>query len=74
MNQANLQTSPRLRRALEVLQQSPEGVTTRQWIERANICACNSVAAELRANGIKVECVFEGRRNGSSVFRYMVAQ
>ncbi len=73
MNQASLKTSPRLRRALAVLREFPAGVTTRQWIQRANICACNSIAAELRANGVKIQCLFEGRRNGAAIFRYREA-
>lgn len=74
MNQASIKTSPRLRRALAVLREFPGGVTTRQLIQRANVCAVNSIISELRANGVKVRCVFEGRRNGSAVFRYAIAQ
>ncbi len=74
MNQASLKTSPRLRRALKVLREHPAGVTTRQLIQRANVCAVNSIISELRANGVKIQCLFEGRRNGAAIFRYMVAQ
>lgn len=71
---AKLDKSPRLQRALAVLREYPGGVTTRQWIQRANICACNSVAAELRALGYPVVCKYEGRgRGGSSIFRYTLA-
>ncbi len=70
MNQASLKTSPRLRRALAALQRNPNGLTTRGWIREANICACNSIAAELKANGVPITCHHEGRRNGASLFRY----
>ena len=73
MNQANIKTSQRLRRALAALKAAPEGLTTRQLIQRAKVCAVNSVASELRANGIRVDCLNEGRRNGSSIFRYKLA-
>jgi hypothetical protein len=71
---ANLAKSPRLQRALKALQDNPGGLTTRQWIQVADICACNSVAAELRAAGIPVECSFVGRSvHGSSVFKYRLS-
>lgn len=72
---ASVKTSERLQRALAVLREYPGGVTTRQWINRANICACNSVAAELRAQGYPITCTFEGRNvRGSSVFRYRLGE
>ena len=30
--------------------------TTRDLIRKANVCAVNSCIAELRANGIQIEC------------------
>ena len=68
---ANLQTSPRLQRDLRALQAHPEGLTTRQLIQEANVCACNSIAAELRANGYRIACRPEGRSpDGASIYRY----
>ena len=55
MNAARLKTSKRLQRTLKVLREA-KGVelTTRQLMRRANICAVNSVIAELRANGCEI--------------------
>jgi hypothetical protein len=73
MRYAHLRTSPRLQRALAALRAHPGGLTTREWIQEADICACNSIAAELKANGIPVECRYEGRSHGgASVFRYVL--
>lgn len=66
--------SPRLKRALAALREFPGGLTTRQWIEAADICACNSIASELRACGIPVECLHEGKKNGANVFRYKLKE
>lgn len=75
LHYAKLESSPRLQRALASLREHPKGLTTRQWIDRADICACNSVAAELRKNGYNVTCGFEGRSpTGSSVFRYRLVE
>ena len=66
MNHAHLATSPRLQRALAVLRaRRGRWTTTRTLLRAANICAVNSVIAELRENGIAVECeqrVEGGRR------------
>ena len=72
MNYARIQKSPRLERALKALQDAGKaGLTTRQWIAAADICACNSIAAEIKANGIPIICSFEGCGvGGSSIFRY----
>lgn len=68
---ANLQTSPRLQRALAALQAHPRGLTTMEWIREAGICAVNSCAAELRANGYRVICKPEGKSaEGASIYRY----
>lgn len=56
MNAARLSESPRLRRVLEALERNPKGLTTRGLILEANVCAVNSCAAELRANGVPISC------------------
>lgn len=54
MHSAKLKTSKRLQRTLKVLRQGK--ATTRQIIRKAHVCAVSSVIAELRANGIRIEC------------------
>ena len=54
MHSAKLETSQRLQRTLAVLKQGK--ATTRQIIRKAHVCAVNSIIAELRANGIRIEC------------------
>jgi hypothetical protein len=61
LHYSNAATSPRLRRALAALREYPAGLTTRQWLRKAHICAVNSVAAELRAQGYPVLCTPEGK-------------
>ncbi|PWE29993.1 hypothetical protein DDZ14_16260 [Maritimibacter sp. 55A14] len=56
MHHASLSTSPRLQRALHVLQEAQGWLSTRTLIRRAHICAVNSVIAELRENGAEIEC------------------
>ena len=60
MNAARLHKSGRLMRTLRELADGREH-TTRELIEAADVCAVNSIAAELRANGIKVACRCIGR-------------
>lgn len=69
---AILKDSPRLQRALEALKKAGlVGLTTREWIQKANICAVNTIAAELKANGIPVVCKAQGRSpDGANVYRY----
>lgn len=63
MHAAKLETSPRLRRALTVLEgRRGEWIGTRTLIREARICAVNSVIAELRVNGCVIEC--EQRKHG----------
>ena len=51
--------SPRLQRMLALLQQGGR-YTTRDIVMQAHVCAVNSIAAELRENGVPVHC----KRNG----------
>ena len=69
MNAARLQQSPRLQRVLAVLSDHKPH-TTRDLVLRANVCAVNSVIAELRANGLPVECECLGR----GLFAYRLVQ
>lgn len=55
MHAAKLEDSPRLRRVLGVLSDGKEH-TTLDIATRARVCAVNSCIAELRENGVKVEC------------------
>lgn len=65
MRYGRLKTSPRLQRALKALQDAPGELSTLEWAKAANICAVNSIAAELRANGADISCrqiVQDGQR------------
>ena len=55
MKHANIHNSDRLQRVLAVLMDR-KAHTTRDLIRKANVCAVNSCIAELRANGIQIEC------------------
>ena len=55
MHAATLGKSPRLRRVLAVLCDGREH-STRDLVIEANVCAVNSIIAELRANGFLVTC------------------
>jgi hypothetical protein len=71
MHAADLSRSPRLRRVLDVLKAHPDsGMTTLELVHWTGSCAVHSDIAELRANGIKVGCTYEGTRNGRRVYRY----
>ena len=72
MHAASLARSPRLQRTLAALRDNPAGLTTMELIDRAKVCAVNSIAAELRENGIKVECLPVAGRKG--VYRYRLEE
>lgn len=59
LHAARLSKSDRLMRVLTVLQSGGEH-TTRDIIQKAAVCAVNSIIAELRANGINIECERRG--------------
>lgn len=59
MNSANIEKSSRLQRVLGVLQDGKRH-STRDIIQAASVCAVNSIIAELRDNGIDVDCQREG--------------
>ena len=65
---ARLDHSPRLQRTLDFLRQcGNRGATTMEIIRGANVCAINSIAAELRHNGYIVRCENQGK-----IFRYFL--
>ena len=68
MNAARLDKSKRLQRVFLLLQDRAWH-TTRDIIENAYVCAVNSCIAELRANGLGVDC----ERRGVGVYRYRLA-
>ena len=72
---AKIENSPRLRRTLEALEAAGiVGLTTREVIAKANVCAVNTVMAELKRNDIKITCTPQGKgRDGSNVYRYALA-
>ena len=53
MHFARFRTSKRLQRVMRVLADGQEH-STRDLIREADVCAVNSIVAELRANGIPV--------------------
>lgn len=66
MNAAKLSKSTRLRRVMRVLRRGG-AYTTRDIIRKANVCAVNSIIAELRQNGYRIGC----RRVGMN-WQYML--
>ena len=59
MHSAILAKSARLQRVYKLLQDGKRH-TTRDIISKASVCAVNSICAELRQNGIQIECQREG--------------
>lgn len=65
MHAANIDKSARLQRVAELLADG-RWYSTLDIVIGAGVCAVNSCVAELRANGIPVEC----RRVGKDRFEY----
>lgn len=59
MNYAKLNKSPRLNRVYDLLASGRE-YSTLDIVKMANVCAVNSIVAELRENGCKINCVRRG--------------
>jgi len=59
---AKVESSPRLQRALDLLQDG-QWHSTRDIVRAADVCAVNSIITELRCNGydIVTRCVGRGR-------------
>jgi len=69
MHAASLNRSARLRRVLEVLRKAREEnqpVSTMEIVQQAQVCAVNSIIAELRVNGYSIDCT---RNDGRWYYR-----
>ena len=66
MNAAKLDKSDRLQR-VDALLSSGKQYSTLEIIQKANVCAVNSVVAELKANGRAITC----KRFGSAWYYWM---
>jgi hypothetical protein len=55
MHAAKLENSPRLQRVLAFLRRSTRP-TTRDIIQACDVCAVNSIIAELKSNGFVIDC------------------
>ena len=66
MNAAKLEKSDRLQR-VDALLRSGKQYSTLEIIQQANVCAVNSVVAELKANGRAITC----KRFGSAWYYWM---
>jgi len=55
MHSARLSKSARLRRVRDLLSDG-KTYSTREIIQKAEVCAVNSIIAELRENGIDINC------------------
>ena len=65
MNAANLTKSDRLQRVFKLLSGGGE-FTTLEIIQKAGVCAVNSIISELRHNGYQIDCQ---RRNDKWFYR-----
>lgn len=68
MNFATLESSPRLQRVHAILKRGGWW-STRDLLREADVCAVNSCVAELRANGLSIECRHE-YQHGRRLFYY----
>ncbi len=68
MNAANLTKSDRLQRVFKLLSGGGE-FTTLEIIQKAGVCAVNSIISELRQNGFKIDCQ---RRNDKWFYRMTI--
>jgi hypothetical protein len=59
MNAASIESSDRLNRVFNLLSHGGE-FTTLDIIKSANVCAVNSIIAELRQNGFDINCQRRG--------------
>ncbi len=55
MHSARIESSPRLQRVAALLADGCE-YTTLEIVQAAQVCAVNSIVAELRANGLDIRC------------------
>jgi hypothetical protein len=68
MNAANLTKSDRLQRVFNLLSGGGE-FTTLEIIQKAGVCAVNSIISELRQNGYQIDCQ---RRNDKWFYRMTI--
>jgi len=68
MNAANLEKSDRLKRVLKLLSGGGE-FTTLEIIQKAGVCAVNSIISELRQHGYQIDCQ---RRNDKWFYRMTI--
>jgi hypothetical protein len=66
---ARIENSDRLRRVLAVLSDR-QPHSTMEIVQAAEVCAVNSAIAELRMNGIRIEC----RQVGRERFEYTLVE
>ena len=59
MHAASIEKSERLGRVLDLLSKGGE-FSTLDIIKQANVCAVNSIVAELRQNGFDIDCQRKG--------------
>ena len=73
---AKIGRSPRLQRLLAFLRTHPGGVTTREIIQGADVCAVNSAVCELRRNDFTVDAEAElvPSTTGARVYRYTLRE
>jgi hypothetical protein len=71
MHAAKIDDSPRLQKVRDFLRRNGSA-TTLEIIKGCNVCAVNSIIAELRANGFTVTCnAVKGQRG---VYRYTLIE
>ena len=69
MHAARPDSSPRLRRVLEVLRDGQEH-STRELVDEARVMAVNSCIAELRQNGYQIDCRARKTEGGERYYTY----
>ena len=74
MHAAKLITSPRLQRIYNLLSGDHEEHSTREIIQKCNVCAVNSAVSELRANGLNIVCRQRPSRNGKHHYTYQLLE
>lgn len=71
MHAARIEDSPRLQKVLEFLRRKGSA-TTLEIVRGCDVCAVNSIIAEIRANGFLINCnAVKGQRG---VYRYQLVE
>ena len=72
---ARIQRSNRLLKVLHFLQtRGAQGASTREIIEKCDVCAVNSIIAEIRANGYPISCSTKLSATGSRIATYVLQE